>query len=459
MPHRSSLPAHTIRTEILSAMEPTDTLRARTVFLQVLRLPAILLAVCGILLRGCDALTDVQPNDKTVPAEELENPSSFQARLIGAQADFFFSYDMAVAWQGLYTDELYDPGSEVEQRRVLPSNNLIGAADENPEGIDGLWTPLQRAAFVTNDLQQDIKDENFPDQVPDPENSPELARVSLFAGYTKVVLADLFCSLAFNGDGPEITPAETYQQALEDFTEAIEASNADPEIQNAAYVGRARTHLQLGNAQEALADAREVPRGFEYTPNAFSTNSQKEQNDIWNMLTDSQRFTVDPRYRDMSVDNTDTSDPRVEVFQDPEDPFGIDGSTPQFQAEKYSSPTSPIRIASWVEAQYIIAEIEGGQTAVDIINDVRDEQGIDETFSSSDDTEIRNKVMEERRRALFLEGQRMGDLRRYQDKFDNLPEAGRFPTGEDADIDPPSEYQDGTCFPLPDAERETNPGI
>lgn len=432
---------------------PFDALRTAGVV-------ALCLALGG-LLGGCDTLTDVQPNDKTVPADELENPSSFQARLVGAQADFFFAYDMAIAWQGLYTDELYDPGNSVEQRRVLPSNATIGSVDEAPEGIDGLWTPMQRAAFVTNDLQGDIKDENFPEQVPDPENSPQLARVSLFAGYAKVILADLFCALAFEGDGPELSPAETYQQVVEDFTEAIEAEEADPEIQNAAYVGRARAHLQLGNEQQAVEDAEAVPRGFEYVPNAFSTNSQREQNDLWNMLTDSQRFTVDPRFRDMVIDGTGTPEPRVEVFQDPDDPFGVDGSTPQYQAEKYSSPTSPIRVASWVEAQYIIAEVEGGQTAVDIINDVRDEQGIAETFSSSDEIVIRNKLMDERRRALFLEGQRMGDLRRYLDKFgaDTLPDEGRFPTGEDVDIDPPSEYEDGVCFPLPDAERETNPDI
>ena len=133
------------------------------------------IAACvALLVSGCDALTDVAPNDKTVPAEELENPNSFQARLTGAQADFFFAYDMAIAWQGLFADELYDPGNAVEQRRVLPSNGTIGAVDEAPEGIDGLWTPMQRAAFVTNDLQADIKDGNFPDQVPDPENAPEV---------------------------------------------------------------------------------------------------------------------------------------------------------------------------------------------------------------------------------------------------------------------------------------------
>jgi len=408
---------------------------------------------------GCDTLTDVEPNDDTVPAEQIDNPNSFQARLIGAQADFFFAYDMAVAWQGLYADELYDPGSAVEQRRVRPNNAQIGAVDEAPEGLDGLWTPMQRATFVTSDLQQDIKAGTFPSQVPDPENSPELARVSLLAGYAKMTLADQFCSLAFNGTGPERTPEETYEQAIEDFTEAIEAENAESDIQHSALVGRARSHLQLGNTDQALGDAQQVPEGFAYAPSAYSTNSQREENDIWNMLTDSQRFTVDPRFRSLTIDDTDVPDPRVQVFQDPDDPTGVDGATAQFQDQKYTAPTAPIRIASWVEAQYMIAEIEGGQTAVDIINDVRSAQGIEQTFSSTDPTEIRNKVIDERRRSLFLQGQRMGDLRRYLRTFDNLPVSGRFPDGTAFPVDPPSQYEDGVCFPLPDAERDTNPDL
>lgn len=408
---------------------------------------------------GCDTLTDVDPNDDTVPADQIDNPTSFQARLIGAQADFFFAYDMAVAWQGLYADELYDPGSAVEQRRVQPNNGQIGATDEAPEGLDGLWTPMQRATFVNSDLQQDIKAGNFPDQVPDPENSAQLAQVSLLAGYSKMALADQFCSLAFDGTGPELTPEQTYGQAIDDFTEAIDAANAEADVQNAAYVGRARAHLQLGDTDQALLDAQQVPEGFAYAPSAYSTNSQREENDIWNMLTDSQRFTVDPRYRTLTIDDTGLPDPRVDVFQDPNDPTGVDGATPQFQDRKYASPTAPIRIASWVEAQYMIAEIEGGQTAVDIINAVRSAQGIEQAFASSDPIEIRNKVIDERRRSLFLQGQRMGDLRRYSRTFENLPVSGRFPDGTAFDIDPPSQYEDGVCFPLPDAERDTNPDI
>jgi len=64
-----------------------------------------------------------------------------------------------------------------------------------------------------------------------------------------------------------------------------------------------------------------------------------------------------------------------------------------------------------------------------------------------DETEILNKVIDEKSRTLFLEGQRMGDLRRYLDQYG----IDLFPTGPG--------IKDGTCFPLPNAERDNNPDI
>ncbi len=411
-------------------------------------LPILVVSV-SLTLAGCDQLLEVSPNPDTVPGDQINNPTSLEARLVGAEADFFFSYDMAIVWGGLYTDELIDATGfdEVDERRVQPDQGTIGAVDEAPEGIDGLWTPVQRAVAMTDLLQEDIQADNFPDQIPNATESPELARMSLFAGYSKLILADLFCSLAFGGTGPELTPADTYQQVVDEFTIAIDAAGASDEVRNAAYVGRARAHLMLGNTGDAVSDAQQVDPDFEFLANVYSTNSSREENDLWNMLTDSQRFSVDTLFRGMTIDGTATPDPRVDVFQDPDDPFAQDGSTLLFQAQKYITPTAPIRLASGFEARYIIAEIEGGQTAVDIINDIRSELGISETFASTDETEILNKVIDERSRTLFLEGQRMGDLRRYLDQYGtNL-----FPTGPN--------IEDGTCFPLPDAERDNNPDI
>lgn len=334
-----------------------------------------------IAAAGCDSLLDVDPSPLTVPEEELRDPTALQSRMIGAEANFFLAYDMAIVFGGLYTDELADPNNAIDERRVTNDNGLIGATDEAPEGVDGLWTPMQRAAFTSNQMQRDIEDGAFEDLIPDPENSPELARMSLFAGYSKLVLGELFCSTAFNGEGPEHSSEDTHGLAIDALTLAIgaideaAANEDDLNVLYAALVARARAHLHRGETDQALQDAMRVPADWEYVANVYSNNSQLEENDIWNMLTDSKRFTVAEAFRDLTVDDTDEPDTRVDVFQDPDAPFSIDGQTPQFQATKYTVATAPIRLASGDEAQYIIAEVEattngagGLGAAIDIIN-------------------------------------------------------------------------------------------
>jgi hypothetical protein len=413
-------------------------------------LPLLAAAVLGAA--GCDSLLDVAPNPDTVGGEQIDNPTSLPARLVGVEADFFFSFDQAIALGGLFADELIDGTGldEIDERRVTADNGLIGSADEAPEGIDGLWTPLQRTAFVSNQLQEDLLAGKFSERVPDPANSPELARVSLFAGYSKLVLGELFCSTAFNGTGPEFTSQETFALAEEEFTQAIQAAGAPAQVRFAALLGRARARLQQGDLEGARADASQIPTDFLLLADVFSNNSQKEENDIWNMLTDSQRFSVAPEFRFLTIDDTEIDDPRVEVFQDPNDPTTSNG-TELFQAAKYLSPTAPIRFATGDEAQLILAEValRSGDVdaAVERINAVRARNGITVEFQSDDPAVVARKLLEERGRTLFLEGQRVGDLRRFIDVFG----INGFPTGEG--------FGDQTCFPLPDAERNNNPDI
>lgn len=426
---------------------------------------AALLTGLVVLAAGCDSLLDVEPDTGTVPGEQINNPTSLQARLVGAEADFFFAYDMASAWGGLFTDELIDGTgfTSVDERRVTPDNGTIGAVDEAPEGLDGLWTPMQKAAFTSNLVQEDMLDGNFPDQVPNPENSPEVARMSMLAGFSKLVIGEMFCSAAFGGTGPELTSQEVYALAEQEFTQAIDASNATTDVLRAALVGRARARLMQGNTSGALTDAQQVPLDWAFVADVYSTNSQNEENDLWNMLTDSQRFSTDPAYRALDIDATTEDDPRVEAFQDPNDQFAIDGSTELFQLDKYRTPTAPIVLASGFEAAYYVAEIEGGTTAEGVINDIRDAIGTGgddgdgrgqgdlaaQDYDSSGDTaeEILLKVFDERARTLFLTGKRMGDLRRLAEQQG----IDLFPTGPG--------FGDQVCMPLPNAERDNNPDI
>lgn len=94
----------------------------------------------------------------------------------------------------------------------------------------------------------------------------------------------------------------------------------------------------------------------------------------------------------------------------------------------------------------MIAEVEGGQTAVNIINRLRETFDLP-PFSSTDEEEIRAQVREERRRELFLQGTRIGDKLRW-----NEPWA----TGVNQRGEP---YSDRTCIPLVTQEILGNPHI
>ena len=86
-----------------------------------------------------------------------------------------------------------------------------------------------------------------------------------------------------------------------------------------------------------------------------------------------------------------------------DDGIGSNLHTPQFTQLKYGSRSDPIPFATWKEAQLMIAEVEGGQEAVGIINMLRDYHGLPH-FASADGEEIREQVLEERRRELWLQG-------------------------------------------------------
>ncbi|HVS61656.1 MAG TPA: RagB/SusD family nutrient uptake outer membrane protein, partial [Gemmatimonadaceae bacterium] len=133
--------------------------------------------------------------------------------------------------------------------------------------------------------------------------------------------------------------------------------------------------------------------------------------------------------------------------------FGTDTRTPLYIQTKYASSSSPIPIASYKEAQLIIAEVAQGQTAVNIINALRTARGLP-TFSSTDPVAIAAEVTESRRRELFLEGQHLFDVRRLNLPLDpaaGIPYSTVYLKG--------GNYGTERCFPVPDVERLNNPNF
>jgi hypothetical protein len=113
-----------------------------------------------------------------------------------------------------------------------------------------------------------------------------------------------------------------------------------------------------------------------------------------------------------------------------------------------------IPLVNWKEMMLIRAEAEGGQGAIDRVNEIRTADGLPRvTYLAATNTQgIRRMIIEERRRTLFQEG------RYYYTKLKNLdllwfPRLqGRMPTAGTA-------YQGGVRMAMPDTEYQLNANI
>lgn len=303
----------------------------------------------------------------------------------------------------------------------------------------GFYTPAQQARFQLEDLSTRLK--AFTDaQVPNRQRM--LAEMDAYSGYMYVLLAESMCELAFNG-GPSVSPAAAFAIAEKRFSDAIVTATTinDASLLNMARVGRARTRLNLGNLAGAAADAALVPSGFSRIAE-FSEVDVRRENRIYNLTVRNNYLSVGPDYRGLTVNGV--ADPRVRVTN--LNRVGLDNVTPMWQQQKFSgSGAAPLTIASYAEAQLILAEASTGQAAIDAINRVRALSSIAPMAMPAAGTDLVAIVIEERRRQLFSEGQRFGDMLRKKIAF---PSSGVNRKGQ--------AYSNMTCVPLPDVETRNN---
>jgi hypothetical protein len=152
------------------------------------------------------------------------------------------------------------------------------------------------------------------------------------------------------------------------------------------------------------------------------------------------QVSVDTAFRNRTV--AGVPDPRVPV-QDA-NRRGQDGFTPLWLQLKYTADGSPIVLASGKEAQLIVAEAEGGATAVNIINALRARHSLP-PYAGGTEPQILAQLLVERSRELFLEGHRLNDMLRHNQPFNSGNNHKGVP------------YGDTTCLPLPQLELEQNP--
>jgi hypothetical protein len=405
------------------------------------------LLLAGLAACNLDDVLSVEAPSRVLPSD-LENPANARVIVNGVVADFECAFGAYVTVGGTIGEELHDSSIAsqwwaLDRRSFGPTGSIYSTAGCTGTS-GGVYVPLSTARWQADNalrLLEGWTDEQVPGR------SALLARAAAYGGYSYLLLGESMCSAAIDG-GPEVSREQLFELAEQRFASAIAAAQAasNDTLLTLAYAGRARARLNLGQLAEAASDARQVPPGFVFNA-TFTANDPQRENQVYVANVRSLLVTVDDMYRTLSF--AGVPDPRVQVTDGGRN--GGDQETRMYFQTKYAGTGAPIPLARYEEAQLIIAEAEGGQVAVDIINELHDRAGLPR-FASTDAAEIQQQIIYERRAELFLESQHLGDLIRYD--LPLQPAAGT----------PYQRQKGGTyggqlCLPLPDVERYNNPNI
>jgi hypothetical protein len=414
---------------------------------------------------ACSDITSLtQENPGALSAGTLYVPANAQLLVNGAIGDFECAYNRYVVGSGLFTDELtvaisQSANYDYDARRLLTNStygtNNCGSPNPSSSQQPGIYTPLSVARATADTALAKLEGWTDAEVV---NRSKLIGQAATYAGYSLVLLGEGMCSAALNL-GPELQPPALFDEAISRFTKAIAAATAanDAATLNLAMLGRARAELDIGDASHlaaAAADAATIPASFVANTSPDAVNARR-QNLVFINISQSSFSTVDTSFRNVLVPGGTTQDPRVAVID--LNRSGTATGSRLFIPAKDNANNLPIRLGSYAEAQLIVAENAAATgdlpAAVTAINNARaGTAGLPAYVLPAGATaaDVKAQIIEERRRELFLEGHRLGDLRR-----NNLP----FLPASGAPYQYGGVYGTQTCFPLPDVERINNPTI
>ncbi|MGQ0540209.1 MAG: hypothetical protein ACT4R6_14805 [Gemmatimonadaceae bacterium] len=420
---------------------------------RLLRCSALLTLAAAAL--GCDDFLAAE-NPGAVRVSDLDDPRYASLIPNSVIGEFQPMHGNVAWWNAIYTDELYNRAvffeeALIDQRNVTPENGTYSFF---------IYGPLHRTRFMADDgaarLKRILGDSAGRDI--------RLARVLAYGGYAYIYLGEMLCQSPIDAGDP-LTPDQLFAEAIKRFDEALTVAAAaraealartPPDsrtalaadsIRNFALVGKARTELDLNRTAAAAATAQQVAANFEFRAH-YSMNSTRENNWFWNRLTASTSGTLANTPFQAMV-----GDPRI-----PRIATGTRANVP-LSPQSFNSWSNTVlgadftqaghvRIASSLEAQYIIAEAQGPTAATLAFVNSRRQAGLQPPVVLAGNA-LMAELRDQRRRDFFLDNHRLGDLRRYK-KYYQIDEftKGPYPTSTTGE----TYNATADCWPLPLSE-------
>jgi hypothetical protein len=401
----------------------------------------------GLLAAACDTTVT---NPGPVQDEFLDAQTAQTALVNGAGR----AVSSGINWIGYtgaaITREIHPAGSTGSYGIEARWQNGELSADDG--GLDTHWEQAQRARWVAEETVRRIEETGA-------LSNTLRQQAHVWAGFANRVLGENMCEAVIDG-GPAEPNSVFFTRAEDQFTKAIAVQSGN--LQTAAYAGRAAARVFLGKWTEAVADAANVPTSFVYNVSYYNLGEDAQRNRIF-YATGNTPYRAHTQWNTWIAEyRTSTNDARVPFRVSQRDSTGdaaieCCGRVPWWPQTKHSSSAAPVRLASGREMRLIEAEARLRSNdvsgAVAKINEARAAVPVADVTAVTAD-EAWTLLKRERGIELWLEGRRLGDLRRW--KEGNTP--GTLHELESVGSASHLAKQD-LCFPISRSERDTNPNF
>jgi hypothetical protein len=408
----------------------------------------------ALLLGGCSNWLSVD-NPGVIDNSALDPVADAPLLARSAQQNFASAYGHLIVYSSWFT-------GETDVSETFPTRNEFGRRDisiQNGSLDADIWFPLsQSAASSYLVLNADL---------PNPATNLNYARANFVLGWSYLFMAEQFCQGTVLA-GPALTTQNMLDSAIAHFALAISqgrgAGSDGPAMANAAWVGTARAYLQEGNLTQAANAADSVPAAFNYNLSYVDDLAQRFRlaNRMWFYVRDRGSIAVAPTWRigpQLPPNTVQNADPRVPwviptAYAPQDAQYSTDRGIPYAIQQKYPDYTTPVRLASKIEADYIKAEAQGTAAQLAEIAARRTANGQAAYGGATDSNSVLTEFFTQRGLDFYLEGKRLGDFHRHPTNIIGVPvpgstywKAGFAPVGNN------------TCYPLPITETDNNPNF
>lgn len=407
-----------------------------------LRAGRALAAIAAIAaLAACENMLNVT-NPAAISPGNLDDPAMTATLANSATGEFNRMYPQNAYWGAILGDEAVT-GHNYTQYHDFD----LRIVDENNFNLPDVYVPVQRARSLAEDVVAHLRT-TLADSA---SRNASFAIALVYAGYSNLVLAETFCSAPVDPKADALSSDDLMKRALTDFDEAITVAAAAPKSTDMLYlarVGAGRAALWLGDNAKAISYATPVPATWKLWINQSQSKAYLN-NPYWANLTgagNNFNLGVDTTFRGLN-------DPRVRYKAAR---TGHDQRTmlaAPYMAESFGTWSADaqqdwavdtrVLLASGLEARYIVAQA-GGYSPSDLLSFVNERRAVGKqtALTTTDVTALQAEVRDQRRRDFFLDGHRLGDLRRYKAKLG----IDMFPAGPYVNPFYGANYGTATCF-------------